>query len=73
MGEMMEDERSQRAVQAVALRNAIGTGDQPAYSPDGVDLTLIRHMLSLTPLERLLVLQRHVAAIKRFRDANPGL
>ena len=33
------------------------------YSDDGVDLTLIRWMLSLTPAERLQVLQRQVNAI----------
>ena len=30
------------------------------YSEDGVDLTLIRWMLSLTPAERLQILQNHV-------------
>jgi hypothetical protein len=29
----------------------------PEESPDGVDLTLIRYTLSLTPLERLELLQ----------------
>ncbi len=31
--------------------------DAPAYSEDGVDVTLIRWMLSLSPAERLQVLQ----------------
>jgi hypothetical protein len=47
--------------------------DRPTHSPDGVDLTLIRWMLSLTPAERLDVLQRHLHAIARLRDANPDL
>ncbi len=47
--------------------------DQPAYSEDGVDLTLIRWMLSLTPLERLLTLQSYAESIQRVRDANPHL
>lgn len=47
--------------------------DRPRYSEDGVDLTLIRWMLSLTPVERLKVLQRHNLAIARLRDANPDL
>ena len=37
-----------------------GTADeerQPAYSPDGVDLTQVRAMLRLTPEQRLQVLQ----------------
>jgi hypothetical protein len=34
------------------------TTEEPTYSPDGVDLTLIRWMLSMTPAERLETLQR---------------
>jgi hypothetical protein len=37
-------------------------------SEDGVDLTLIRWMLSLTPAERLDVLQRHVSSILSIRE-----
>jgi len=44
----------------------------PAYSEDGVDLTLIRWMLSLTPEERLRVLQERLNAIEVVREANPG-
>ena len=43
------------------------------HSDDGVDLTLIRWMLSLTPNERLEVLQHNVEAILELRDANPQL
>lgn len=42
------------------------------YSEDGVDLTLIRWMLSLTPAERLRVLQHHVNSILRIRELNEG-
>jgi hypothetical protein len=42
------------------------------YSEDGVDLTLIRWMLSLTPAERLQVLQRQVNAILAIRKLNAG-
>jgi hypothetical protein len=42
------------------------------YSEDGVDLTLIRWMLSLTPAERLQVLQQHVNSILRIRKLNEG-
>jgi hypothetical protein len=42
---------------------------EPAYSEDGVDLTLIRWMLSLTPRERLEVMQQSVQSIMRMRDA----
>jgi len=41
--------------------------DHGAYSEDGVDLTLIRWMLSLTPTERLQVLQRNVQSLKRLK------
>jgi hypothetical protein len=40
---------------------------QPTHSEDGVDLTLIRWMLSLTPAERLEVLQENVRSILRLR------
>ena len=41
--------------------------DLPTHSEDGVDLTLIRWMLSLTPAERLRVLQTHVQSIEKLR------
>src|SRR5438045_1896251 len=41
--------------------------DLPIYSEDGVDLTLIRWMLSLTPAERLQVLQESVCSILSMR------
>ena len=37
------------------------------HSGDGVDLTLIRWMLSLTPVERLRMLGRHIASVQRLR------
>ena len=45
---------------------------QTDYSEDGVDLTLIRWMLSLTPAERLQVLQRQVNAILTIQKLNAG-
>ena len=42
------------------------------HSEDGVDLTLIRWMLSLTPAERLEVLQGHVDDIVAIRELNAG-
>ena len=45
---------------------------QPDYSDDGVDLSLIRWMLSLTPAERLQFVQRHVNAILAIRELNAG-
>ena len=40
------------------------------YSEDGVDLTLVRWMLSLTPAERLQVLQDHMDDLATFRELN---
>jgi hypothetical protein len=37
------------------------------HSPDGVDLTLIRWMLSMTPRQRLETLQASVASIMRLK------
>ena len=39
-----------------------------AYAPDGVDLTLIRWMLSLTPAERLEILEKTVRALRMLRN-----
>ena len=41
-----------------------------AYSEDGVDLTLIRWMLSLTPAERLQALQQYVDSVLTIRAWN---
>jgi len=40
---------------------------EPTHSPEGVDLTLIRWMLTLTPLERLEVLQGAIDSVGRLR------
>ena len=48
-------------------------GEEPSltdYSEDGVDLTLIRFMLSLTPAQRLEYLQGHVNAVLAIRSLN---
>ena len=42
--------------------------EQSTYTEDGVDLTLIRWMLSLTPAERLRALQNAVRSIQRLRS-----
>ena len=41
----------------------------PTHSEDGTDLTLIRWMLSLTPLERLRTAQQYARSVQRLRDA----
>lgn len=42
----------------------------PDYSEDGVDLTLIRWMLSLSPAERLGFLEERVNEILAIREVN---
>ena len=42
------------------------------YSEDGVDLTLIRWFLSLTPAERLQFNQEHIDDIVAIRELNAG-
>ena len=42
----------------------------PTYSEDGVDLTLIRWMLSFTPLERLRIMQQYAASTYRLQNAG---
>jgi hypothetical protein len=46
-----------------------GQADEPSFSPEGVDLTLIRWMLSLTPAQRLEVAQSTARSILELRDA----
>ena len=49
------------------LENHLSQRNICLYSEDGVDLTLIRWMLSLTPTERLQVLQQNIRSVKRLR------
>jgi hypothetical protein len=42
--------------------------DEPTYTEDGVDVTLIRWMLSLSPTERLQVLQESVQSLVRTKE-----
>ncbi len=44
----------------------------PDYSEDGVDLTLVRWMLSLTPAERLEFLEQRIADVQAIRALNAG-
>ncbi len=43
--------------------------DEAPRSEDGIDLTLIRWMPSLTPEQRLLTLQHNVRSISELRHA----
>jgi len=58
----------QTPIPAVARRPA--DADPPAESPDGVDLTLIRWMLDLAPIERLTYLQDWVDGLLALRNGR---
>ena len=47
-----------------------GESREPEYSEDGVDLTLIRWMLTLTAAERLEVLQQNIRSIEKLRGRS---
>ena len=53
-------------------RNELAQPETSEYSAEGIDLTLIRWMLSLTPAERLQVLQRFVNSVEEIRAQNAG-
>jgi hypothetical protein len=44
--------------------------DRRLYSEDGVDMTLIRWMLSLTPAERLRTLEETLKSLRWLRDGR---
>jgi hypothetical protein len=44
--------------------------NRPTHSEDGVDLTLIRWFLTLTPAERLKALQQTIHSIMKMRGRN---
>ena len=53
--------------------SSVNTDDRaplPDYSEDGVDLSLIRWSLSLTPLERLQFLEDRINEILAIRELN---
>ena len=57
------------------MDSELGTFDHaavPEHSADGVDGTLIRWMLSLTPAERLQFLQERIEDVLTIRRLNAG-
>ena len=46
----------------------VNPGAEPAYSADGVDLSLIRWALSLTPAERLRFMRSRASGLRRMKD-----
>jgi hypothetical protein len=55
---------------SIASETASPPSDQQLYDENGVDITLIRWMLSLTPSERLQVLQQNVRSLARLRNES---
>lgn len=68
---MDADAKNQSAGDPAQHRDTSG-GERSAsdYSADGVDRTLIRWMLSLTPAERLQAVQEQVNAVQQMRAQN---
>jgi len=60
-----EGKRQEKANQRLA--GALPHDGPRIHSEDGVDLTMIRWMLSISPAERLQVLQENIGAILRLR------
>jgi len=50
-----------------SLKSPFPDREDAPYAEDGVDVTLIRWMLSLTPAERLQALQQFARSILRMR------
>lgn len=59
---MNKKERPQRKQRSPKLRQT--------HSEDGVDLTLIRWMLSLTPEERIKVLEDNLYSLARLKSGT---
>jgi hypothetical protein len=53
------------------VRKTKGSAVRPTYSPEGVDLTLIRWFLTLTPMERLRKLEMALKSGRCIRDVSP--
>lgn len=66
---MEQTESSYTAAPQAEEEHTVTEVTQHAYSDDGVDLTLIRWMLSLSPLERLRTAQRYAVSAQRLRNA----
>ncbi|HWQ53097.1 MAG TPA: hypothetical protein VN442_05395 [Bryobacteraceae bacterium] len=62
--------RSGGMLGAVTGQDAHDRAPAPEYSEDGVDLSLVRWMLSLTPLERLRFLEERINDILEIRERN---
>jgi len=50
---------------------AFSPGITNTYTNNGVDLSLIRWMLSMTPTQRLQTLQNNIRSVMRLRGEKP--
>jgi len=50
---------------------AFSPGITKTYTNDGIDLSLIRWMLSMTPTQRLQTLQNNIRSVMRLRGEKP--
>ncbi|MCW3097468.1 MAG: hypothetical protein JWL77_3086 [Chthonomonadaceae bacterium] len=66
---MEQTESSHSAVDPNGAGNTATDSTQQTHRNDEVDLTLIRWMLSLSPLERLRTAQRYARSAQRLRNA----
>lgn len=68
----MDIEAKNRRADDSAQQHDTSGGEHSAsdYSADGVDRTLIRWMLSLTPAQRLQAVQEQVNAVQQMRAQN---
>lgn len=57
-------------LESLERRSNFELAPEPDYSEEGVDLSLIRWMLSLTPSERLDLVEGHVNDILAIRALN---
>lgn len=53
------------------LEESFSPGITKTYTKDGVDLSLIRWMLSMTPTQRLQTLQKNIRSVMRLRGEKP--
>jgi len=53
------------------LEESFSPGTTKIYTKDGVDLSLIRWMLSMPPTQRLQTLQKNIRSVMRLRGEKP--
>lgn len=72
MSEVDDGCRTEPGTSAGRASDGAASESTHATSPDGVDLSLIRWMMTLTPEERLDALQGFVDSTLSLRDAAEG-